>query len=181
MVLHRRWGWVPRSRPAGGRLQTTASCAGTTAGVVSVAEKASRGGRQVRAGKANESKPLKTRREAKMMSEPRRTNNLGRGLGDTLPTAQAASGVKAARARFRLLCGTWEAATPTLPPAGYSNSVWRARGRSRAEKPSGESTVAGHAVTDCLVVAMKLRNGSGATGAGYPGLVGDQLPGRRSR
>src|SRR5207244_665586 len=54
-----------------GRLQTTASCAGTTAGVVSVAEKASRGGRQVRAGKANESEPLMTRREAKMMSKPR--------------------------------------------------------------------------------------------------------------
>src|SRR3989442_15175039 len=124
MVLPRRWGWAPRSRPAGGRLQITASCAGTMAGVVSVAEKASRGGRQVRAGKANESEPLMTRREAKMMSKPRWKQNLGRSLGDTLPTAQAASGVKAARARFRLLCGTWEAATPILSPAGGLNSDW---------------------------------------------------------
>jgi hypothetical protein len=45
----------PPEPPCRGRLQTTASCADTTAGVVSVAEKASRGGRQVRAGKANES------------------------------------------------------------------------------------------------------------------------------
>src|SRR5207245_1433659 len=64
-------GVGPPEPPCRGRLQTTASCAGTTAGVVSVAEKASRGGRQVRAGKANESEPLMTRREAKMMSKPR--------------------------------------------------------------------------------------------------------------
>ena len=36
--------------PVQGRLQTTASCVGTTAGVVSVAEKATVRGRQVRTG-----------------------------------------------------------------------------------------------------------------------------------
>src|SRR2546427_7106677 len=132
-------GVGPPESPCRGRLQTTASWAGTTAGVVSVAEKASRGGRQVRAGKANESEPLMTRREAKMMSKPGWTDSPGRSLGGVLCTAQAASGVKAARARFRLLFGTWEAATPMLPRA-RTNPAWRAKGRSRAEKPSGEST-----------------------------------------
>lgn len=55
------------------------------------------------------------------------------------------------------------------------------REKPKRQNREGQSTEAGHAVADCLVVAMKLRNGSGATGAGYPGLVGDQLPGRRSR
>jgi len=119
----------PPEPPCRGRLQTTASCAGTTAGVVNVEEKAPRRC-QVRAGKANESEPLMTRREIHItMSKPGRLNGPGRSLGDVLPTAQAASGVEAVRARFRLLCGTWEAATPIQPPAG-SSPVRKARGRS---------------------------------------------------
>ena len=55
------------------------------------------------------------------------------------------------------------------------------REKLKRQNREGESTEAGHAVADCLVVAMKPRNGGGATGAGYPGLVGGQLPGRRSR
>ena len=93
----------------------------------------------MRAGKANESEPLMTRREAKMMSKPRRMQSLGRSLGETLPTAQAASGVKAARARRRLLCGTWEAATPIQPLLGGSNSVRRREGE--AERRSREARV----------------------------------------
>ncbi len=48
-------GAGPPEPPCRGRLQTTASCADTTVRVVSVAEKASQEGRQVRAGKANAS------------------------------------------------------------------------------------------------------------------------------
>jgi len=51
-------GGGPPEPPRRRRLQTTASCAGTTAGVVSVAEKALVRGRQVRIGKAKETKPL---------------------------------------------------------------------------------------------------------------------------
>ncbi len=52
------------------RVQTTASCAGTTAGVVSVAEKA-RKTRQVCAGKTNASEPLMTCRKRWNVAETR--------------------------------------------------------------------------------------------------------------
>jgi hypothetical protein len=52
------------------RVQTTASCAGTMAGVVSVAEKA-RTTRQVCAGKTNVSEPLMTCRKRKDVAETR--------------------------------------------------------------------------------------------------------------
>src|SRR5206468_10832490 len=52
------------------RVQTTASCAGTTAGVVSVAEKA-RTTRQVCAGKTNASEPLMTCRKRWHVAESR--------------------------------------------------------------------------------------------------------------
>ncbi len=42
----------------------------------------------------------------------------------------------------------------------------------------GQSTVAGHAVTDGPVVVMRPGNAGGAKGTGHPGSTGGQLPGQ---
>jgi len=61
---------------------------------------------------SNESEPLlkcrKRRNDVKTEGEslPREKS------GGNLFTAQAASGMKAARTRYRLLCGTWEPVAP---------------------------------------------------------------------
>jgi len=97
--------------------------------------------------------------------------------GRSLRTAQAASGIKAARTRLRLSCGTWEPAIP----------IWRRSGqrpdRARKGEPQAAETARGRvptrdAGTDRLVVAMKPGNAGGAKGAGYPGLFGGQPQGR---
>ena len=65
--------------------------------------------RQVRTRKTNESKPLVTCREYLLMtSKPRPGCSLGMSLDGDLLAVQAASGIKVARAWFRLLHGTRE-------------------------------------------------------------------------
>jgi len=100
--------------------------------------------------------------------------------GGNLPTAQAVSGMKVARARPRLLCGTREPATSMLRLAG------RIPGRARKGDPQVAETARGRvpmrvAGTDRLVVVMKPGNAGGAKGAGCPGLLVGQPPGGRSR
>jgi hypothetical protein len=67
--------------------------------------------------------------------------------GGNLPTAQAASGMKAARMRSRLLCGTWEPVTPMpreerkgKPPKRASTDAGY---RDGATCSSGEGPVTG--------------------------------------
>jgi hypothetical protein len=66
----------------------------------------------VRAEKSNASEPLMTCRKRRNDVETGGESLLRDKSGGHLSTAQAASGMKAARARFRLLCGTWEPVTP---------------------------------------------------------------------
>jgi hypothetical protein len=75
--------------------------------VVSETEKAGHT-RQVRAGKANVSEPLKTCRKRRDVIETRLQSLAWDKLGGSLQTARAVTGMKAARAQLRLLCGTWE-------------------------------------------------------------------------
>jgi hypothetical protein len=134
----------------------------------------------VRIEKANESEPL--------MKCRKRTDGIETGEkslpreepGDYLPTAQAVSGIKVARARSRLLCGTWEPATSMLRLVGT------VPGRARKGDPQVAETARGRvpmrvAGTDRLVVVMKPGNAGGAKGAGCPGLLVGQPPGGRSR
>src|SRR6266536_2669643 len=98
-------------------------------------------------------------------------------LGRSLLTAQAASGIKAARARLRLSCGTWEPASPIRRP------VWKSTHRAREGDPQAVATARGRvpmrdAGADRSVVAMKPGNAGGAKGADYPGLFGGQPQGR---
>jgi hypothetical protein len=142
------------------------------------------GARQVRAEKANASKPLMTCRNAIDDIET------GTGLpsrdqpGGCLLTGQAVSGMEVARARLRLRCGTWEPVAPMERPA--SGAVL-ARGWSPKRGPQAADTARGRVAmrgtgADRLVVAMKPGNAGGATGAGRPGsLAGQPSLGGRSR
>ncbi len=100
--------------------------------------------------------------------------------GGYLFTAQAVSGMKVARARPRLLCGTREPATSMLWPVGMIP------GRARKGDPQVAETARGRVPTrvvgtDRLVVVTKPGNAGGAKGAGCPGLLVGQPPGGRSR
>ncbi len=98
----------------------------------------------------------------------------------SLLTARAASGIKAARARLRLSCGTWE------PAVSMPGKTRHSPGRTRKGDPQAAETARGGvpkrgAGTDCPVVVMKPGNAGGAKGAGYPGLLGGQPRRGRSR
>ncbi len=134
----------------------------------------------MRTEKANASEPL--------MKCRKRTDDIETGEkslprekpGGNLPTAQAVSGIKVARARPRLLCGTREPATTMLRLVGM------VPGRVRKGDPQVAETARGRvpmrvAGTDRLVVVMKPGNAGGAKGAGCPGLLVGQPPGGRSR
>lgn len=134
----------------------------------------------MRTEKANASEPL--------MKCRKRTDDIRTGEksltreepGGNLPTAQAVSGMKVARARSRLLCGTREPATTMLQSTGLLP------GRARKGEPQVAETARGRvpmrvAGTDRLVVVMKPGNAGGAKGAGCPGLLVGQPPGGRSR
>ncbi len=69
---------------------------------------------QVRAVKSNASEPLMTCRKRRDDVKTGGKSLTRDKSGRNLSTAQAASGIKAARTRLRLLCGTWEPVTPML-------------------------------------------------------------------
>ena len=138
--------------------------------MVSVAEKAHRM-RQVGTEKANVSEPLLKCRK--------RIDGIETGVqllprdepGGYLSTALVVSGIKVARARFRLRCGTWERLAPIR-----SAGCWTGR---REEAPQAAETVRGGVPTrgrraDRLVVAPKPGNAGGVKGAGRPGSLDDQ-------
>jgi hypothetical protein len=171
-----------RGRPAGGGRKPPQGASVKSRGAERCGEGAPRA-RQVWAEKANASEPLMTCRkllddietgvEAVPRDEP----------GGSLLTGQAVSGMKVARARLWLRCGTWESVAPMARPA-----TWRSIGPRPAEArtPSGR-TARGRVVmrgtgADRLVVAVKPGNAGGATEAGRPGsLAGQPSSGGRSR
>jgi retron-type reverse transcriptase len=67
---------------------------------------------QVRTVESNASEPLMTCRKCRNGVKTGGESLLREQSGGDLFTAQAASGMKAARTRSRLLCGTWEPVTP---------------------------------------------------------------------
>jgi len=67
---------------------------------------------QVRTVESNASEPLMTCRKRRDDVKTGRESLSRDQSGGNLSTAQAASGMKAARMRSRLLCGTWEPVTP---------------------------------------------------------------------
>ena len=109
-------GVGPPESPIRRRLQTTASCAGTTAGVVSVAEKASVEGVRCEPVKTNESEPPMKRREAATDVETGDSSGPGTSLGATwlLPKRHPAyrrrepgSGANVERVKLRLGAAMW--------------------------------------------------------------------------
>ncbi|MCP3473838.1 hypothetical protein NLM33_26335 [Bradyrhizobium sp. CCGUVB1N3] len=80
------------------RVQTTTSCVGTMAEVVSVVGKSGRHARQVSLRKASGNEPpMKHRKLDQMLSKPRACSSLGTKSGKGLYFGQVATGVKAAR------------------------------------------------------------------------------------
>jgi len=99
---------------------------------------------QVRTVESNASEPLMTCRKRRNGVETGGESLLREKSGGNLFTVQAASGMKAARTRSRLLCGTWEPVTPMLreprkgkPPKRVSTEAGYRDGatRSSAEGP----------------------------------------------
>ncbi len=95
--------------------------------------------------------------------------------GGDLLTAQAVSGIKAARAQLRLWCGTCEPVAPTPSAVHWTTTVPRPRegGPQAGATARGRVPMRGTG-TDRLVVAMMPGNAGGAKGAGHPGLFGGQ-------
>lgn len=126
---------------------------------------------QVRAEKANESEPL--------MKCRKRSDVIETGVqllpwdesGGYLSTAPMVTGIKVARARFRLQCGTWERLAPIMPAGCWT-------GRREGEPQTAETVRGGVPMrgrrADRLVVAMMPGNAGGAKETGCPGSFGDQ-------
>lgn len=110
--------------------------------------------------KASESEPLLTCRKATDDIETRSACGAWDEPGGHLPTAQAVSGMEVARARVRLLCGTWEPVVsreegswsldprPALPgkaPSGRNRKGPHPHARHRGGPPgsSDEGSVTG--------------------------------------
>jgi hypothetical protein len=91
--------------------------------------------------------------------------------GGYLLTALVVSGMKVARARFRLQCGTWERLAPIWSAACWSG--WREGDPQAAETVRGGVPMRGRRA-DRLVVAEMPGNAGGAKGTGCPGSFDDQ-------
>jgi hypothetical protein len=121
--------------------------------------------------KANESEPLVKRRKRSDVIEtgvqllPRDES------GGNLPTGQAVTGVKVARARSRHRHETWEPVAPAVP-VGCWTGRWKGVLQA-AESARGRVPVRGTGA-DRLVVAVRPGNAGGAKGAGCPGSFGGQ-------
>jgi len=80
-------------------------------------------------------------------------------------------GMKVARARFRLQCGTWERLAPICPVGCWTGR--REGGPQAAETARGRVPMRGRRA-DRLVVAMRPGNAGGAKGTGCLGSFDDQ-------
>jgi retron-type reverse transcriptase len=173
-VLCQRWRSALRDRPAGGGLKPPQAASVKSRGGERCGHGAPRA-RQVRAEKASESEPLMTCRKRIDDIETGRESFSRDEPGGDLLTAQAVSGIKAARAQLRLWCGTCEPVA--LPPSAVH---WTATvPRPQEGGPQAAATARGRVPTwgtgaDRLVVAMMPGNAGGAKGAGHPGSFGGQ-------
>jgi len=104
--------------------------------------------------------------------------------GGCLSIGQVVSGMKVARARLGLRCGTWE---PVAPMVRLAGGAVLAGGWSPKQEPRAAESVRGRVVTrgtgaDRLVVAVKPGNAGGAKGTGrLDGLGGQPALAGRSR
>jgi hypothetical protein len=177
-VLHRRW----RGRPSG-RWASAVALQGETANhrkvrrlraeVLSVAEKARDGARQVWAKKASASEPLMTCRKLQR-GRRNRVWDLGLGSAWGIP-AYCPGAVRHEGGASLARASVWNTGTCRPAPAG---GQWRSDGlRSRVEGRSPSGRPARGRVpmrgtgADRLVVAMRPGNAGGATGAGHLGLL----------
>jgi len=140
-VLCQRWRLALRDRPAGGGLKPPQAASVKSRG----GERCGKGAprvRQVRAEKANVSEPLMTCRKRIDDIETGRESFSRDEPGGYLSTAQVVSGMKAARAQFRLWYGTCEpvAAMPSATAWATENLVVA---RSRKEELQAAGTVRG--------------------------------------
>ena len=140
-VLHERWGWAPRSRPAGGGCKPPQAAPVKSWGGERCGNGAP-GARQVRVAKASGSEPLMTCRNSLDDIETGVEKLLRDEPGGSLPTGQVVSGMKVARARLRLLCGTWEPVASTRRLVGLA--VSREREIPKQQTCKGLRTDAGH-------------------------------------
>ena len=173
-VLCQRWRKALRDRPAGGGPKPPQAASVKSRGGERCGQGAPRA-RQVRAEKASGSEPPMTCRKRIDDIETGRESFSRDEPGGYLSTAQAVSGIKAARAQLRLWCGTCEPVAP-MPSArcNGASSPWpqkgapQVAGTTRGRVPM-RSTGAGR-----LAVAMKPGNAGGAKGAGHLGVAGGQ-------
>lgn len=91
-------------------------------------------------------------------------------LGGVLFTAQAVSGMEAARAWFGLWHGTWEPVAQIRRPFIWSWAVRSREGVRRVAETARRRVPLLGTGADRPVVAMKLGNASGAKGTDRPGL-----------
>ncbi len=138
--------------------------------MVSVTEKAHEM-RQVRTGKANVSEPLLTCRKRIDDIKTRVQLLPWEKSGGCLSIGQAVSGMKVARARFRLQCGTRERLAP-MPLAGCWTG-WREGEAQAAETVRARVPMRGRRA-DRLVVVMTPGNAGRAKGTGCPRSFDDQ-------
>lgn len=127
--------------------------------------------RQVRTGKANVSEPLLTCRKRIDDIKTRVQLLPWEKSGGCLSIGQAVSGMKVARARFRLQCGTRERLAP-MPLAGCWTG-WREGEAQAAETVRAGVPMRGRRA-DRLVVVMTPGNAGRAKGTGCPGSFDDQ-------
>ena len=111
-MLHKRWGWAPRSRRTRGGFKPPTAAALKRRGGERVGKWPDVRFGQVRFAESNEGEPLMRCR--KKLDDVKTGGPLlpRDEFGSDVRTARAASGIKVARTRIRLLCGTWE---PVIP------------------------------------------------------------------
>ena len=173
-VLYQRWRLALRDRPAGGGPKPPQAASVKSRGGERCGQGAPRV-RQVRAEKASESKPPMTCRKRIDDIETGRESFSRDEPGGYLSTAQAVSGIKAARAQLRLWCGTCEPVA-SIPSAvsGTVKAPWSQEGGPQAAGTARGRVPMRSTGTGRLVVVMKPGNAGGAKGAGHLGVAGGQ-------
>jgi retron-type reverse transcriptase len=131
-------------------VQTTESCVGPMTGVVSVSGKGGDNPVRCESGRRTKVNCWQRVESVGMSPKPGSSCWSGMKLGGHLNTARVVTGTKAARARLRLLCGTWEPAA-------------RCKGKSPSGGPTRRKVPKRDAGADRLVVATKPGNAGGAT------------------
>jgi hypothetical protein len=179
-VLHRRWRWALRSRPAGGGSKPPQAAPVKSRGGERPWKRRN-GMRQVRAKKANASEPLMTCRK--------RRDDI-KTEAESLPWEEAwgqpaycPGGVRHEGGASLAQAPVWNVGT-CRPIARLASGA--RRGQQREGEPQAAGTARGRVPmratgTDRPVVVRKPGNAGGAKGAGYPGLVGGQPRSGRNR